>query len=151
MDKWATALPVLSLAVAVLAVFVGPAIQLAIARKQIRATVLSANRQRWIDELRQQIAEFITLAGELSSLAKMDMNAGRATIDKTSKMQLCRMKIMLMLNSKEPDHRQLLALLEAASKGIYQSEEDDGTNIPGLVALSQSILKREWERVKSLQ
>lgn len=151
MDKCITALPALSLVVAALAVFVGPIIQVAIARKQIRATVLSANRQRWIDELRQQISEFITLAGELNALAKMGMNSGQTTVDKTSKMQMCRMKITLMLNPRESDHQQLLALLRSAAVGIHQSEAEDETNIPAVVALSQSILKREWERVKSLQ
>lgn len=143
------ALSLLSLVVAALAVFFGPLIQLFIAKKQIRATVLSANRQRWIDELRQLLAEFVTLAGELNAVARVGIYDGQNTVDKTSKMQLCRMKIMLMLNPAEDDHQRLLVLLQDAARGIHQSDDEDKTNIPAVVALSQSVLKREWVRVKA--
>jgi hypothetical protein len=58
---------VLPLVVAALAVLFGPIIQLVIAKAQIRASVLSTNRQRWIDQLREQLAEFIMAVAELSA------------------------------------------------------------------------------------
>ena len=144
-----SALPLLSIVIAALAIFFGPLIQLFIAKSQIRATVLSANRQRWIDELRQLLAEFVTLAGELNAIRQMKMYDGQSTIDKTSKMQLCKTKITLMLNPNEEDHQKLLELLRDAARGIHASEDEDKTNIPAIIALSQSILKREWVRVKA--
>ena len=60
-------IPILSLAVAVLAVLVGPFISHIIARKQIENTVILAKknivapiRQRWINELREILAELTT-------------------------------------------------------------------------------------------
>lgn len=151
MPTLTSALPFLSLVVAALAVFFGPLIQLFIAKSQIRATVLSANRQRWIDELRQLLAEFVTLAGELNAVARMKMYDGQNTINKTSKMQLCKTKITLMLNPNEDDHQKLLGLLRDAARGIHSAEDEDRTNIPAIIALSQSILKREWVRVKATE
>ncbi len=142
---------VLPLVIAALAVFFGPLIQLSIAKRQIRATVLSANRQRWIDELRQLLAEFVTLAVELNTIARTGMYSGQNTLDKTAKMQLCRTKIALMLNPAEKDHQLLLVLVGDAAKGIHQAGYEDKTDIPAFIALSQSILKREWVRVKAAQ
>ncbi len=44
---------------ALLAVFFGPIVQLIIARRQQRATVVSSNRVRWIEDFRREVAEFI--------------------------------------------------------------------------------------------
>jgi DNA-binding phage protein len=45
--------------IALLAVIVGPFIQLKIANRQQRASVVSVNRVRWIEDFRREIAEFI--------------------------------------------------------------------------------------------
>ena len=143
-------LPVLSLVIAALAVFFGPIIQLSIAKKQIRASVLSANRQRWIDTLREQLAEFINTTSELKALSYMSVG-GQALVDKTAKMQLLRTKISLMLNPLETDHQQLLTLIEVAATSVTKSGEEDKMDVPAIMALSKTILKREWERVKASQ
>jgi Icc-related predicted phosphoesterase len=139
---------ILSLIIAALAVVFGPIIQLFIAKAQIRASVLSANRQRWIDTLREELTEFITATVELNVLSHMHSLDGQTAIEKTRKMQLCLTKISLMLNPLETDHQQLLTLLKAAAAGVHQSKEDK-TNVPAIMSLSQTILKREWERVKA--
>lgn len=141
-------LPVLSLIVAVLAVFFGPLIQLFIAKAHIRASVLSANRQRWIDQLREQVAELITLACDLKARAEFPALDGPTTLQKTFEMQLRRSTIELLLNPKEKDHQQLAKLIGEATAGITKPPDEDKTNIRAIVALSQAILKREWERVK---
>jgi uncharacterized membrane protein YcjF (UPF0283 family) len=46
----------ISAAVAVLAVVVGPLITLWASMRRLRSTVLSSSRQQWINELRQEIA-----------------------------------------------------------------------------------------------
>ncbi len=142
---------IISLLIAALAVFFGPLIQLYIAKGQIRASTLSANRQRWIDQLREQIAEFITVATELNTNAQFSFYDDRTVIQKTREMHLCKSRIKLMLNPKEEDHSTLLELLNNASIGITQSAEEDKTDIPAIVAVSQAILKREWERVKATE
>ena len=66
---------------------VGPIVTLAVARRQFNANVLSANRQKWIEELRDVLSE-----------------------------------------------------------GSHDAESE--ADIENITRLAQSILKREWERVK---
>jgi hypothetical protein len=46
---------------ALVASIVGPMVTLSVAKRQINASVLSANRQRWIESLRDLVAELISL------------------------------------------------------------------------------------------
>ena len=46
---------------ALVASLVGPLVTLTVARRQISASVLSANRQKWIETLREMLAELISL------------------------------------------------------------------------------------------
>ena len=50
----------LSALVALVAVIVGPIVTWRIAKRQIQASVVSANRQNWINDLREAVAGFIT-------------------------------------------------------------------------------------------
>ena len=52
-------LPEISAITAVLAVVIGPLVQLRIAKWQQRASVVSNNRVRWIEDFRRDIAQFI--------------------------------------------------------------------------------------------
>ena len=64
-----TLIAIVSLVIAALAVFVGPALQLSIARKQMKITLAVAKRQivspigqKWIDDLRCHVAELLSAA-----------------------------------------------------------------------------------------
>jgi len=46
---------------ALVASIVGPLVTLTVAKRQINANVLSANRQKWIENLREALAELISL------------------------------------------------------------------------------------------
>jgi hypothetical protein len=48
-------------ATALVASIAGPVVTLTVAKRQFNATVLSANRQKWIEELRDCLAELISL------------------------------------------------------------------------------------------
>ena len=140
---------IMSLLIAILATFFGPLIQLHIAKRQIRASVLSSNRQQWIDRLREQIANFITIISELNTHAQFKHLDISMVIQKTREMHFCHSKITLMLNPEEPDHIKLIELLKSAKTGITKTSEENNIDIPAIVALSQSIFKNEWKRVKS--
>lgn len=141
--------PLLSLVVAAIAVFFGPLIQLFIAKAQIRASVLSANRQTWINELREQIAAFIILAMDLKAHFEFELFDRPTFLQKLSEMRLRYITVNLMLNPKEADHRRLVELLQNAIDVGRKGVEPEKMNVPGIVELSQTILKREWERVKA--
>lgn len=149
----------LALIVAGLAVFVGPAIQLYIARRQIGATVRASNRQKWIDSLREHIAEFLTAtvwlfatrhltAGSDDSLLKWE-----ARTEKRERLRHLEYLITLMLNPTEADHRSLIGLLDqlrehALARPEVMNKSELNTLRDQTVSLAQKIFKSEWERVK---
>jgi hypothetical protein len=72
-------LPVLSLVIAALAVFFGPLISLRIAKRQIEASLavtirqtIAPMRQKWIDDLRERVAEYGSVAGWFYKVAHTD-------------------------------------------------------------------------------
>ena len=107
---------------------------------------VSEFRQAWINKLRELLAD-------LSSSALHYWAAGYEdrTDAEYKRMTLLEAHIQLMLNPKEEDHRQLEVLIRKMVEEInYTKGEKDGfprchTEV---MAISRTILKREWERVK---
>ena len=67
------------------------------------------------------------------------------------RVTLLESKVQLMLNAKEDDHQRLEVLIRKMIAAIqYEKGKDD--EFPDfhteVVALSRTILKREWDRVK---
>lgn len=50
-----------AVAVSLITAIIGPMVALYVMRRQIRATVVSTNRQKWIDSLRDTIAELMAI------------------------------------------------------------------------------------------
>lgn len=149
-------IPVLSLVVAALAVFVGPIISLRIARRQVVSSLEVANkqiiapmRQAWINSLRDMLSE-------LSSSALHYFVAGfeDRTDEEYLRLTLLEHKVRLMLNPKEEDHRTLEKLIRTMVGSLQsrQGSESDRNFIAAYedeIALSREVLKREWDRVKA--
>jgi hypothetical protein len=161
MDRF---IPILSLLIAAIAVFVGPAISVYIAKRQIRASSEIANeqirmtlkasskqitapmRQAWINCLRNLLAE-------ISSSALHYYVAGfeERTDREYQRLTLIQSKIQLMLNPKEDDHKRLEALISQMISALeYKTgPRNEFQEIhPQVIALSRAILKREWDVVK---
>lgn len=151
---------IITAAIALLAVLVGPFVMLHIARRQVRSNVVSANRQAWINSLRDEISSFVAQL-QISSFSLLNQPTFNAKDAKEATRHLLRIeaKIRLLINPKEDDHASLVrslheALLVASSpKTKGESDEEAAMKvrerIDSVIELSQSILKREWERVKS--
>jgi hypothetical protein len=171
----------LALTIALAAVIVGPTVQLIIANrdrmarneemaaqlaaqralteKQIYAAVRSSNRQAWINSLRDEIAQCLSISAELlvnASSAKWAQQKGvsienippelRPKIFELTKLVAL---IELRLNPKESDHVELLQNLRALITNIETGALDNNWALQRLVIdKSQAILKTEWERVK---
>src|SRR4030095_11839811 len=109
---------------ALVATILGPLVTLAVARRQFSATVLSANRQKWIETLRDMLAELISqmvavLVVRAGWKGKWDKGLGAIAVDPTllSKLErivLVQWKIRLLLNPTETDHQELYRSIEAA-------------------------------------
>jgi hypothetical protein len=140
---------------ALVAVLVGPLLSIYVARKQINAAALSTNRQEWINKLRNVLAELITIIRHVPPAYAANSITGIEAIAKhgelTEKVEL----VKLLLNPKETDHQELVRLVTSASTQMRDSINQQQGNAVKLgeaaervVAQSQIILKREWERVK---
>src|SRR5262245_13275223 len=146
---------------ALVASFVGPIVTLSVARRQFNANVLSGNRQKWIETLRDLLAELISLLVAVLVIKsewkdKWDKGLGliktdRAFLAKLERIVLVQWKIRLLINPTESDHRQLYETIATALKRLQSEKSHDAeteTDIESITQLGQSILKREWERVK---
>src|SRR5262245_29978424 len=153
-------LNLVSACTALVASIVGPVVTLAVARRQFSATVLSTNRQRWIDTLRDMLAELISLmasAAVVRSTWKDEWRRGLAIVEsspewlaKLERLILIESKIRLLINPHEPDHRELHEAIAVALKRLQAERADEAeidADVERITALAQAILKREWIRV----
>jgi hypothetical protein len=157
-------LPILSLIVAALAVFVGPIISWVIAKRhasiseknvmlQVQASSRIANKQlvspmrlAWINSLRDLIAE---LAGKCAHY----WAAGFEDREDQDYQRITELeyRLALFINPKEDDHKNLLEqvrLMVAFLGHGKEADENFWKAHKGVIELSQQILKREWNRVK---
>ena len=165
-------LPFAALVVSLAAVIVGPTIQSSIAKRQIeasqeraelsfRATVLSGNRQVWINELRGLVSEFVSRGANIAMKWYHALVApGSSGVIEADEMaeQLAELhrlecRIALMLNPEEPESSELLEAVRAMiaalnSKALKQGTKGVEDAARAVVDRTQPILKGEWERVK---
>jgi hypothetical protein len=154
-------LGLVSAATALVASIVGPLVTLSVGRRQFAATVLSTNRQRWIEHLRDLLAEFIAQLGTVWVIratwqGKWDKGlapiaADPTRLEKMQRLLLVQWKIRLMLNPTESDHQELYAAIEKALDRLREERSDESetaADIETISRLGQTILKREWQRVK---
>lgn len=146
---------------AMIASIAGPLVSTRIARIEFKANVLSVNRHKWIETMRDLVA---SLTSQLLIAAAL-----RQTLEEPTSIVITRdsellkrvenllrtvSKIELMLNPLEKDHQQLKASMSEAvdqlrSLPAGESIEDRIEAISrDIIQLSQAILKREWVRVK---
>lgn len=141
---------------ALIAVIVSPVVALLVAKIQTNASVISSNRQIWINRLRDELTIFVGILHHIPSAYAAEY------IDKTQavaeyerlikKLQI----IQLLINPKELEHQQLIQLLELAEKIVINSidtqiapDSEIREAAKNIVDQSQIILKKEWNRVKS--
>jgi|SRR5947207_5184109 len=142
------------LAIAALASpFVALFAALRVSKAQIR-TAIARHRQDWINELRHEIATAVTSTWQATSEKNVNLSQEqRLTTIADKNLRVA--KIKLLLNPIEEDHRALAELFDKSAIALAQylkretTTHDDLADINRrIVRLSQSILKREWDRVK---
>ena len=154
----------ISACTALMAAIVGPFITFKIGKAQINASVLSANRQKWIDEFRGLVATFCSQAIAASLVREKMIEGGRIIVAhdldllrRLEELTKTFTKIRLMTNPIEPDHQVLIKMLASIMTTLRTApvdtdlEGDIQTNVEAIVATTQVVLKREWVRVKSGQ
>ncbi len=121
---------------------------------------ISEFRQNWIDALREDISEFLGLIQSLTSMIgfikyQSGVDESKKFIesnhDNFSKVTTIYFRIALRLNPDE--HQELRAALKemfsmlSGSVDLYDSKAIESL-VQDVVAKSQTVLKKEWNRVK---
>lgn len=120
--------------------------------REIAATVLSANRQAWINDLRNTIANFIVSVYQLKLFLTQhpDERDFESMSKATSEAWLHLSRLKLLVNPNEQDHKELIVLSHVFFDSVKDRSIDEKLVERDLMIKGQIILKREWERVKSL-
>ena len=140
---------------------IGAVVSYFISKRQITATVISANRQKWINNLRDVITQFQSKITEIQLLASSQrpvlINASEAN-NLTKEVQnianeisLLNSKLKLFINPKEPDNMKLIELFNTIYFEVLKRKMNNKIikDIQeSITSIAQKILKREWERVK---
>jgi hypothetical protein len=156
--QWITLVSALT---AMIASIAGPLVNTRIATTEFKANVLSVNRQKWIDTLRDLIAtlnsQFLIAAALRQTLAEptgMVIARDPELLRRVENLLRTVAKIELMLNPLEQDHQQLNVLMKEGIDELrlpspdHDVEERTENLSRDIVQVSQTILKREWLRVK---
>ena len=138
--------------VSLVAVVAGPVVTFKIAKRQI----VSPIRQKWIDELREIISEYLSQCEQLLVFGE-DALLNTNGIDNEKQKIYTRLlyleqKLKLMLNPKEQEHNDLLNIISIITDEINHGVSNIiifGNNIKSATTISQKILKIEWQRVKN--
>ena len=147
---------IISSLTALAAVALAPMISVYVAKRQIRASVVSANRQAWINRLRDELAFFVCEVRLVPSTYAADAIALPEAIKRYEGMMLKEGTVKLLLNPTEVEHIELLRLMKAAVETAQEAinkkqgmakELDQSADL--IVSQSQKVLKAEWDRVKS--
>ena len=151
----------ISACTALIATIVGPYVSVRTAKSQINANVISANRAKWIETMRDQVASVISqikvymmLRAHLHHQGNTDLGANPELLMSIEKGLNTVTTIRLMINPSEPDNQMLVQTLDLTLACLRSGE--DQAHMEGQIAayseeiirLSQAILKREWVRVK---
>lgn len=125
------------------------AANLAVARMSYRAQVLSANRQAWINDVRNVVSDILAILERYR--LTMDADDG-FTWELVERFELNRARLRLLLNLNEAQSKAVMAeaekLHQLAANKLEPSAEYKAAS-DALKSTTALLLKSEWERVKS--
>lgn len=154
----ALAITFVTAASALVSAVVGPLVTIVVSTRQIRASLISGNRERWLEAMRDAIAEFAALAFSAAvlqqALAKGVLVAVRenpAVAGDIEHVMLARNRVLLMLNPLKPAHEALARQLEEAILLLVQgcaTLEAMSAWTQSVTTCGRAVLQLEWARVK---
>ena len=156
-----TVIGLISACTALVASILAPTVALRAAKTQFNASVISANRQRWIEAFRDLVASFLSqlyaaslVRGKIVGVGLNVISADPAMLSRIEQMVLTTSKIRLMINTNESDHHKLYNIMSGALDLIrftpaeQDIDEQVQSTMDEIAEICQALLKREWVRVK---
>lgn len=121
---------------------------------------ISDFRQKWIDELRADLAEFLSMVGTMGthkknrnqSSAEAQVQFFEESIERHIRLDTIYVRILLRLNREE--HTEMMSLLNSAKIALKNDANkpeylEEILNLSGpIIEGGQDIFKSEWRRVK---
>lgn len=112
-------IPILSLVVALLAVFIGPRITLKIGIRQIELSrriaskqIVAPMRQAWINTFREKLAEFTSAAFHDWNVRQISIAAVELKDEEQRRLAQLEHEIELLINPTEPDHKEVVETIK---------------------------------------
>lgn len=135
---------------------------------QIKANVISSARIKWIEDLRDTLSKLypvsldtVTSAREYRIAKSSGKDAEAIRYDEANSRYLSDFnalsnKIKMLLNSSEPEHRQIEHVIDVIDKKLDKKNIDTVTayeindDLKLIVSLSKIIFKKEWDKSKRI-
>lgn len=138
------------------AVILSPLIAIFTVNTQMKISTLSVNRQKWIDDLRSAISEYCGLmhyVNQSRSVGHLTYSEVYPILQKSFELES---KIMLLVNPNEEKHKKITELTTEGRVALFSTDDQYDPNTWNnvwykLIPLTNTILKEEWERVKTLK
>lgn len=138
------------------AVILSPLVAYASVYYQIKKSVLSTNRQKWIDDLRMAISEYCGLMNSVNQARSLNHQTYDDIYPKLQKSFELESRIMLLLNPNEEKHKKISDLTTKGRNSVFGTNDQYHPEMWNevwyeLIRVASSIFKEEWIRVKELK
>jgi hypothetical protein len=137
----------------------GPVMTFIVSARQIRASVISSNRERWLEALRDSVAEYVGLlltAAMIKQGTEDDTNkavAGDRDLRQiVERIVVVKNKIMLLTNPTESRAVELCDIVERTYQALAsqapQAIATMRSEADAITRAGREVLRAEWSRVK---
>jgi hypothetical protein len=144
---------------ALIAGVASPIVSISVARRQFKASVISNNRERWIEALREAISEYISLVASAALIARhakvindQSVYANEEMRKTAEHIMLVRTKIVLMTNPTKSSHRDLCQSIDVVYRALVDNLTMDRerwrSQLDAITLAGHAVLEAEWGRVK---
>jgi len=155
----AVAVALVSATTALVSAIVGPFVSFFIARRQIRATVISNNRERWIESLRDSVAEYVglllTAAMVKQAITEPTWDALRDDHDLrqiVERIVIVKNRILLITNPNDAQYAKLCGLIQQTYEALAAERtptvDDLRSRAEAITVAGREVLRLDWARVK---
>jgi len=136
----------------------GPVVSVIVSTRQIRASLVSNNREQWTVALRDSLAEYVALIVSTAILQEAHRKAAVAAVRDdpqlaglAERIAQAKNRILLMVNPADSEHFQLCSLIEQAYRSLLEgngSVKESGDFAEAITNAGRAVLRHEWARVK---
>ena len=149
----------LTASTALIAGIASPIVSIRVARQQFKTSVIANNRERWIESLRDAMAEYIAMVTSISLIARHTKSATAEFtyadpefLKTAERIVFMRSKILLMTNPMKPLHRDLCQRIDTVHRVLAENRalehEEWRAHLDAITLAGHKVLHAEWDRVK---